>query len=109
MAYVEELRHHVGPTLRMAGEEKQKAREALAATYLPQWGATVEKNLGDGPFFGGSQLCVVDLKLHMAVRWFIGGVVDHVPPTIFNGFPKLIRLYEAVRDDSRIKGWYAKS
>ena len=68
MAFVEELRHHVGPTLRMSGEEKQKAREALAATYLPQWGAIVEKNLGDGPFFAGKQLNVVDLKLHMAVQ-----------------------------------------
>jgi glutathione S-transferase len=109
MAYVEELRGHVGPTLRMQGEEKQKAREALAATYLPQWGANVEKNLGDGPFFGGSQLCVVDLKLHMAVRWFIGGKVDFIPATIFDGFPKLMRLFEAVRDDARVKSWYAKS
>jgi glutathione S-transferase len=109
MAYVEELRAHVSPTLRMQGEEKQKAREALAATYLPQWGATVEKNLGDGPFFGGSQLFVVDLKLHMAVRWFIGGKVDFIPATIFDGFPKLMRLFEAVRDDARVKSWYAKS
>lgn len=109
MAYVEELRGHVGPTLRLQGEEKQKAREALAASYLPQWGATVEKHLGDGPFFAGAQLNVVDLKLHMAVRWFIGGKVDHIPATIFSGFPKLVRLYEAVRDDARIKGWYAKS
>jgi glutathione S-transferase len=108
MAYVEELRAHVGPTLRMSGEEKQKAREALAATYLPQWGATVEKNLGDGPFFGGAQLCIVDLKLHMAVRWFIGGKVDFIPATIFDAYPKLMRVYEAVRDDARVKSWYAK-
>ncbi|NVB82871.1 MAG: hypothetical protein HOV81_31125 [Kofleriaceae bacterium] len=109
MAYVEELRGHVGPTLRMSGEEKQKAREALAATYLPQWAANVEKNLGDGPFFGGAQLNVVDLKLHMAVRWFIGGKVDFIPATIFDGYPKLMRVYEAVRDDARVKSWNAKS
>jgi glutathione S-transferase len=109
MAFVEELRHHVSPTLRMSGEEKQKAREALAATYLPQWGAIVEKNLGDGPFFAGKQLNVVDLKLHMAVKWFIGGKVDFIPATIFDGFPKLMRVYEAVRDDERVKSWYAKT
>lgn len=109
MAYVEELRGHVGPTLRMQGDEKQKVREALAANYLPQWGANVEKNLGDGPFFGGAQLNVVDLKLHMAVRWFASGVVDYIPATIFDGFPKLKRLYDAVRDDARVKSWYAKS
>jgi hypothetical protein len=32
----------------------------------------------------------VDLKLHMAVRWFIGGKVNHIPSTIFAGYPKLM-------------------
>lgn len=110
MAYVEELRHNVGPTLRMQGEEKQKAREALAATYLPQWAANVEKNLTtDGPFFAGNQLGVVDLKLFIAYRWFAGGTVDHIPANIFASFPKFTRLYEAVRDDARVKAWYAKT
>lgn len=110
MAYVEELRHHVGPTLRMQGEEKQKAREALATGYLPQWGANVEKNLtGDGPFFAGSALGVVDLKLFIAYRWFAGGTVDHIPANVFAGFPKFTRLYNAVKDDPRVTAWYAKT
>ena len=109
MAYVEELRHNVGPTLRMQGEEKQKAREHLATSYLPQWGATVEKHLGDGPFFGGAELSVVDLKLLMAYRWFVNGTVDHIPANIFAAYPKFTRLYEAVRDDARVKAWYAKT
>ena len=44
---------------------------------------------------------VVDLKLHMAVRWFIGGKVDHIPATIFAGYPKLMRVHDAVRDHRR--------
>jgi len=109
MAYVEELRGHVSPTLRMQADEKQKAREALVANYLPQWGATVEKHMGDGPFFGGSAIQVVDLKLFMAYRWFAGGKVDHIPATIFAGFPKFTRLHDAVRDHAGIKAWYAKT
>jgi len=108
MAYVEELRHHVSPTLRMQGDEKKTAREALASSYLPTWGATVEKHLGDGPFFAGSKINVVDLKLYMAVRWFAGGKVDYIPATIFAGFPKLTRLYDAVRDHSGVAAWNAK-
>ena len=81
----------------------------LAEGYLPTWGAYAEKNIqGDGPFFVGSKLHVVDLKLHMAVRWFIGGVVDHIPATVFNAFPKLIRVHDAVRDHAGVKAWYAK-
>jgi prostaglandin-H2 D-isomerase / glutathione transferase len=110
MQYVEELRAVVGPTLRISDPaEKQKVREAMAAEYLPQWGATVEKNLGDGPFFAGTALHVVDLKLHMAYRWFAGGRVDHVPATIFAGFPKFTRVHDAVRDHEGVRGWYARS
>jgi hypothetical protein len=51
---------------------------------------------------------VVDLKLHLAVRWFIGGKVDHVPATIFAGFPGLMGVHEAVRDHAGVKAWYAR-
>jgi hypothetical protein len=44
----------------------------------------------------------------MAVRWLGGGNVDHVPATIFAPFAKLTRLHDAVRDDARVKAWYAK-
>jgi hypothetical protein len=52
---------------------------------------------------------VVDLKLYMAVRWFVGGRVDHIPATVFAGFPRLMRVHDAVRDDARVKAWYARS
>jgi glutathione S-transferase len=110
MAHVEDLRGTVGPTLRITDEaEKKKAREALAASFLPTWAQNAEKHIGDGPFFGGSRIHVVDLKLHMAVRWFAHGKVDFVPATIFSGYPKLMRLHDAVRDDARIKAWHAKT
>jgi prostaglandin-H2 D-isomerase / glutathione transferase len=109
MCHVEDLRANVWPVLRITGEpERKQAREALAATYLPAWAQCAEKQLGDGPFFAGAKLHVVDIKLHMAVRWFAGGNVDHVPSTIFAGYPKLVRVHDAVRDDARIKAWYAK-
>src|SRR5262245_44649655 len=109
MQHVEDLRATVSPTIRMGDAEKKAAREALVARYLPAWGQAAEKNIGDGPFFSGANLHVVDLKLHMAVRWFIGGAVDHVPATIFAGYPKLVRVHDAVRDHAGVKSWYAKT
>jgi len=110
MEFVEELRHHVGPTLRIKDEaEKKSARENIAANFLPTWAGHVEKQLGDGPFFAGKTLNVVDIKLHIGTRWFKSGVVDHIPATIFDKFPKLTRLHDAVGDDPRVKAWRAKS
>jgi glutathione S-transferase len=110
MQHVEDLRAALGPTLRIADEaEKKKAREALVANTLPTWAANAEKQIApDGPFFGGPDLHVVDLKLHMVVRWIAGGKLDYVPPTVLAGFPRLNRVHDAVRDDARVKAWYAK-
>ena len=110
MAFVEDLRANVSPTIRTADEEeKKKAREALVASYLPNWGEKAEKQIGAGPFFAGSKPHVVDVKIYMAVNWFLGGKVDYIPATVFAGFPKLNGVHQAVRDHERVKAWYAKA
>jgi prostaglandin-H2 D-isomerase / glutathione transferase len=108
MQHVEDLRAVVAPTIRMGDAEKKAAREAIVAGFLPAWARSAEKNICAGPFFGGAKLHVVDLKLHMAVRWFIGGKVDHIPATIFDVHPKLMGVYLAVREHAGVKSWYAK-
>ena len=108
MQHVEDLRGVVGPTIRLGDAEKKTAREAIVATYLPAWSAHAEANITSEPFFGGARLHVVDLKIHMAVRWFLGGKVDHIPATIFAAYPKLMRIHDAVRDHAGVKAWYAK-
>jgi glutathione S-transferase len=110
MNHVEDLRASVGPTMRLKDPEKKAAREALATGFMPAWAQFAEKNIPDaGPFFGGAKLNVVDLKLHMTVRWFISGKVDYIPATVFAGYPKLMRIHDAVRDHAGVKSWYAKA
>jgi glutathione S-transferase len=109
MNHVEDLRANVVPTISMNEAEKKAAREALVAGYLPAWAQATEKNIPGAPFFGGAKINVVDLKLHMAVRWFIGGKADHIPATIFAAYPKLMRVHDAVRDHAGVKSWYAKA
>lgn len=107
MQHVEDLRGVVGPTLRMGEAEKKTAREAIAANYLPAWARFAEMNISGAPFFSGAKIQVVDLKLHMAVRWFSGGKVDYIPADIFAGCPKLLRIHDAVRDHDGVKSWYS--
>ena len=109
MAHVEDLRATMSPTIRMVDPERKTAREALVADYMPAWGRRAEGNIaGAGPFFAGAKPSVVDVKLYMAVRWFSGGNVDYIPATIFSGFPKLMGVYEAVREHPAVKAWYAR-
>lgn len=109
MESVEDLRHAVVATMRMVNEsDRKEAREKLAATYLPAWATHVERQIGDGPFLGGAAISVVDFKLFVITRWFTSGVLDHVPVTVLDGFSKLIRVHDAVRDHEKVKAWYAK-
>ena len=108
MQHVEDLRGRVGPTLRLAEPEKKVAREALVAEFFPAWAKAAERNIA-GPFFAGAKLHVVDLKIYMVVRWFVGGKVDHIPATIFADYPKLMGVYEAAQSHPGVQSWYAKA
>ena len=110
LEYCEELRNQVSPTLRIKdGAEKKKAREALATTVMPTWGANMERQLtNEGPFLSGTKIHVADVKLFIMVRWFANGTVDHIPATVFADHPKLMRHYEAMRDDARVKAWTSR-
>jgi len=110
MQYAEDLRASISPTLRISdAAEKKAARESFAANVLPTWAQHAEQHVhGDGPFFGGAALQVADIKLYMIVRWFKSGVLDHIPNDVLDGFPKLVRVHDAVRDDARVKAWTAR-
>lgn len=109
MMHVEDLRASITPTMRIKDEaEKKRAREELAASYIPTWGENAEKQVGDGPFFGGAAIQVVDLKLYVVMRWLSGGALDHVPTNVLAPFAKLQQLNEAVREHPGVKAWYAR-
>lgn len=110
MEACEELRHHVTPVLRITDEaQKVTARGELQNKYMPTWAGFVEKQIGSGPFFGGSTISVADIKLYMIVRWVASGNIDHVSKDTFAPFSKLTRLYQAVGDHPGIKAWQARS
>jgi len=108
LSAAEDLRHAVGPTLRMSDPtEKQAAREALAKGYIPQWGADVEAQIGEGPFLAGDRIHIADLKLFVVVNWFAIGAVDHIPGEVFSDCPKLNALHQAVAQHPAVQSWYA--
>lgn len=109
MQFAEDLRAQITPTMRLKDEaEKQAARAALAAGAIPTWGEQAERQLGDGPFFAGAKLHVVDLKLFTVLRWLASGKLDHIPATVLAPFAKLTRLREAVEHHPRVVAWYAR-
>ena len=110
MGYCEDLRHKVGPTMRITDEaEKRKQREELALEYLPNWGRNIETLLHSQPFVGGAELNVVDIKLYMVVRWLASGAVDYIPPTVFDHCPKLKQVCLSVSEHPGVKSWLERT
>lgn len=110
MAHVEDLRAHITPSMRTSDpEEKKRLREQLATSYIPTWAKYAEEQIADdGPFIGGADLSVADLKVLLVVRWLRGGALDHIPKTVFDAYPKLNRVHDAVDAHAAVKAWYAE-
>jgi prostaglandin-H2 D-isomerase / glutathione transferase len=103
---VEDLRARFNPTLHEKDADKKKAMREALAKDIPGWASNIEAQI-EGPFFGGDEISVADLKLFVLMNWFIKGALDHVPTTIFEGSPKLMALHAAVADHEGVKSWYA--
>jgi prostaglandin-H2 D-isomerase / glutathione transferase len=109
MGHIEDARNKLGATMRIAdAAEKKAAREDLAQTYLPAWATHTEAQFGEGPFFGGAALNVVDFKILLLVRWIRSGALDHLPKNVFEAFPKLNAAHDAVAAHPSVVDWYTK-
>jgi len=106
MSACAQLRNQLSATMRIKDEEEKKsARHALAEGAIPSFGKSVEAHLGGGPFVAGQNINVVDIKMYMIVRWISSGGLDHVPDTSFSDFPRLMKLYNAVKDHPKVIAW----
>lgn len=106
---VEDLRDRIGWTMEMKDpDQKRRAREELASGRMQSWGANLEKQLSDGPFFAGERIQVVDIKLYVLMNWFVKGVLDHIPRDVYAGFSKMTRLFEAVKQHPRVVDWQSR-
>jgi glutathione S-transferase len=101
---VEDLRVKLPDGKGMSDDEKKAAREAFAAGWLSQWATTVSEQIA-GPFVGGDAISVADLKLFVILRSYLSGTYDHVPPSTFDHFPKLLALYAAVASYPAIRAY----
>lgn len=109
MSAVEELRIHLAATGRDPDAAvKRAARETFAATHLARFGNAMERLLGAGPFVGGAEISVADIKLFIITRSFLEGGIDFVPASTFEPYPKLLGLVAAVAAEPRVAAWVAR-
>ncbi len=105
---VEEIRGTALATSEIKDEQQKKAaREKLASGRLKHWCQNMENQI-DGPFVGGEQISVADLKLYVFMGFIKSGKFDHVPASYFGPCAQLETLYGAVAAHPQVAGWQAR-
>ena len=105
MEACEELRGKVNPTSSLKDEsEKKAAREALASGYLQEWGRQMNAQV-KGPYLGGTNPSVADIKIYMILGWFKRGGLDYISPQIFDQLGQLNGVYDAMHAHPAIQSW----
>jgi glutathione S-transferase len=105
---VEEVRAALAPSGSIREpEQKKKAREELASGFLQSWGRQLEHQI-KGPFVAGERIHVADIKLFQIVASLTNGVIDHIPKSVFQAFPKLEGVHAAVAEHPKVMEWKAK-
>jgi glutathione S-transferase len=108
MGSCEELRHRLSATSRIADPAQRKAaRQALAADYIPLWARGIERLIGHGPFVGGAQPAVADIKIHMIEKALSGGIYDDIPSTILEPYARLKAVARGIANHPAVQAWYA--
>jgi len=104
----EDLRQRLSATSRMAdAAEKKAARQALASDFIPRWAQGIEGLIGKGPFVGGAQPAVADIKIHMMEKALRAGTYDDVPTTILDPFARLQAVARGIANHPAVLAWYA--
>lgn len=110
MDAVEDISSRIGQTIRLEGEAKRTAREALAAGPIPRFLQQLDARLqaGGGEWFVEKRLTVADLKCFLWVRWLKSGALDHIPADLVDRHaPLLTKHLERVKNHPQIAAYYA--
>ncbi|KAJ3053569.1 hypothetical protein HK097_003946 [Rhizophlyctis rosea] len=108
LGFAEDINFAVGKTLHTTDPTLKKSqREELSSKTLPKLFGYLERSASQTAtgYLVGSKLTVADIVLYCFDGWLRMGVLDHVSPTILDGFPTLMKIVENVRGNEKVKAW----
>ena len=107
-----DITHKMGPALRENDPEKRRQlRSELSATILPRWLGFLEQLLkenGDSGYFVSGSFTVADLAVWSICRWISSGIIDRLPTTILEPFPRLSAHQQKISDLPKVREWITR-
>ncbi len=106
---LEDMTNAMGPALYEKDPEKKKERmQDLARDVFPKFLGCFEKLVGQN-FAVGNKLSIADLKLFIYVGWIKSGMLEGVPSSIMDTYPKLSSIHNTVKENDKVKEYQAQA
>ena len=101
----------VSPTIREKDEvKKMEDRKILVNKLLPRWFRYLENLLleDDSTWFV-EKMTIADIAMWRLLGWLTSGIIDGIPTSIVNDFPKLKNIHHQVHTHPKVQEWMMKT
>ena len=102
----------VSPTIREKDEQKKiEDRLLLKNKLLPRWFRYLENILSESTsdWFVENKMTIADIAMWRLLGWLISGIIDGIPTTIVDSYPKLKNIHTNVHHHSKVQEWMLKT
>lgn len=101
----------VSPTIREKDEVKKiEDRKILVNKLLPRWFRYLENLLleDDSTWFV-EKMTIADIAMWRLLGWLTSGIIDGIPTSIIDDFPKLKNIHHQVHTHPKVQEWMLKT
>ena len=102
----------VSPTIREKDEQKKvEDRLILKNKLLPRWFRYLENILSESAsdWFVENKMTIADIAMWRLLGWLISGIIDGIPTTIVDSYPKLKNIHTNVHHHPKVQEWMLKT
>ena len=101
----------VSPTIREKDlDKKMDDRKLLVNKLLPRWFRYLENLLSeDESTWFVEKMSIADVAIWRLLGWLISGIIDGIPTSIIDDFPKLKNVHHQVHTHPKVQEWMLKT
>ena len=101
----------VSPTIREKDlDKKMEDRKLLVNKLLPRWFRYLENLLSeDESTWFVEKMSIADVAIWRLLGWLISGIIDGIPTSIIDDFPKLKNVHHQVHTHPKVQEWMLKT
>tara|TARA_Y100000741_G_scaffold98366_1_gene73026 strand:+ start:709 stop:1353 length:645 start_codon:yes stop_codon:yes gene_type:complete len=101
----------VSPTIREKDEVKKiEDRKILVNKLLPRWFRYLENLLSeDDSIWFVEKMTIADIAMWRLLGWLTSGIIDGIPTSIIDDFPKLKNIHHQVHTYPKVQEWMLKT